>query len=176
MHNTTTSDYIATFERAMAGHGLVCSDPLLVDGQLHRYHVSEDKPQTKNGWYIAFDDVLPTIVFGSWKIGEKYTCSSKDVGSLSSQDRQRHNARVQAAQETFARQREALAQEAAIRAKRIWDAASPASPDHPYLARKQVKGHGVRLYEGKRLSFRSTVNQGPSPRCNSLGRMRPRCS
>lgn len=36
------------------------------------------------------------------------------------------------------------ADKAALRARRIWDEAEPASPDHPYLSRKGVSAHGLR--------------------------------
>jgi hypothetical protein len=38
--------------------------------------------------------------------------------------------------------------EAANKAAEIWKAAQPAPDDHPYLTRKGVKAHGVRLHNG----------------------------
>lgn len=39
-------------------------------------------------------------------------------------------------------------EKAALRARAIWDAASDASLEHPYLRRKTVQGYGLRTYSG----------------------------
>lgn len=42
-------------------------DNLLCDGQLHRV-ATQLKPNSKNGWYIAFSE-SPTLVMGDWQTG-----------------------------------------------------------------------------------------------------------
>lgn len=112
------------------------------DGVIHRFRVPEDKPHTRNGWYVLHLDGIPSGTFGSWKAGSSHTWTShKPVNQLEAQlvaqrierTRQQRKARLEHRQ---------LA--AAIRAKRTWESARPASADHPYLTRKRIKAYGLR--------------------------------
>ena len=51
---------------------------------------------------------------------------------------------IRLAQEELARRHA----EAASKAAAIWDASGPAPDDHPYLIRKRIQVHGLRLYRG----------------------------
>ena len=39
------------------------------DGDIQRFHVPDDNPGTRNGWYVLFLDGIACGVFGSWKVG-----------------------------------------------------------------------------------------------------------
>ena len=136
------------FTAAMAEHGLACPDPLIPDGEFHRFQVPGDKASSKNGWYVLYDGDNPTIVFGSWKTGEKIKHSLKNSQDLSPAERQQHQERIAQAQEAAEREREKLQQEAASRAQAIWEKSTPAPNDHPYLTRKHIQPHGVRVSRG----------------------------
>jgi len=145
----TPWDYTTTFEQVMADHGLACPDPLIPDGRIHRYDVPEDKAGSKNGWYILYGDETPVGVCGSWKSGEKYTWSFKTTSRLSPLEHQQQQERIAKAQQQADREREVLLQEAAEKAKTIWDESTPATPNHPYLSRKHIQPHGIRVSRGK---------------------------
>ena len=149
MNDSTNSDYFATFERTMSDHDLACPDPLVPDGQIHRYRVPIDNASSKNGWYVLYDGENPTIVFGSWKTGEKITKSFKDPQGLSPAERQQHQEQISQAQETADHERKKLQQAAAIRAQAIWEKATPAPDNHPYLTRKHIQPHGMRVFREK---------------------------
>ena len=149
MKNTTTSDYFAMFEKAMSDHGLACPDPLIPDGEIHRYRVPGDKASSKNGWYVLYAGDNPTIVFGSWKTGEKIQQSIKNSQDLSPLERKQYQQHITQAKEAAECERKKLQQATAVRAKSIWENATPAPSDHPYLTRKHIQPHGTRLSKGK---------------------------
>ncbi|MDR4495115.1 MAG: AAA family ATPase [Nitrospirales bacterium] len=148
MLNVTT-EYVSTFEGLMANHRLLCSEPLIPDGRIHRYDVPGDKPRSQNGWYVLFEDENPTIVFGSWKTGQQVKWSLKKPNALSPAERQQYQERMAKAQQETERERKTLQQEAAHRAAAIWEASTPAPPEHPYLVTKHIQPHGVRVSDGK---------------------------
>jgi putative DNA primase/helicase len=124
-----------------------CGD-ICTDGKIRRFSVDGDRPGSKNGWAIAFDKPVRTIVYGSWKTGERHTWSAKDHRSLTRSERAEyahniHKARM--AREAEERNRHSAAR---AKAKLIWQNAVPAMLDHPYLCRKQVKAHGIRQSRG----------------------------
>ncbi len=59
--------------------------------------------------------------------------------------------RLRIAAELRDKQRERKHQETAESCQQLWEAAEPAPEDHPYLQRKQVKPHGIKLSKDGRL-------------------------
>lgn len=121
--------------------GLVDCVPIAY-GAIQRFHVSGDKPGSLNGWYVLFIDRIATGCFGSWKAGGMHKWSSRKpfnhleaqmIVQRCKQARQQHEA------ELYKRQ-----QAATVKALRLWNAGSPADPDHPYLTRKGIKPYILR--------------------------------
>lgn len=113
------------------------------DGGIHRFRVPDDKPGTRNGWYVLYLDGIASGAFGSWKAGDSHTWSHRKPTD--------HREAQQLAErlEHAKRQREAeqhqRQQQAAERAQRLWlHRSCPADPAHPYLIAKRVKAHGLR--------------------------------
>lgn len=133
---------------AMREQGIETQDSLRLDGLMERFHVEGDRKGSKNGWVIAHIDATPNANFGSHKLYPGHTFRWKanvKARSLSAVERkaeQEERARRKAAKAAAEAQRHA---DAAERAKAAWDAAVPAPADHPYLARKAIGAHGVRL-------------------------------
>jgi putative DNA primase/helicase len=148
MNDSTNSDYSATFEKAMSDHGLACPDPLIPDGQFHRYKVPGDKASSKNGWYVLYSGDNPTIDFGSHKTDQKIKQSFKNLQDLSPREREQYQQRIAQVQQEAEQERKKLQLEAAVKAKGILDNATPAPTDHPYLIRKHIQPHGVRVSRG----------------------------
>ncbi|MGV8864749.1 MAG: toprim domain-containing protein [Pseudomonas sp.] len=112
------------------------------DGNIHRFHVPDDKPGTLNGWYVLYLDGIASGAFGSWKSGGTNTWSSREPADHreAEQVRQRiEQARNQ--RESEQRQRQL---ETATLAQRWWRDARRADPDHAYLIAKVVRPHGLR--------------------------------
>lgn len=141
---------IDQFQSAIAAAGLAVPEVIHGDGALHRYS-SNGKRSDQSGWYVLHDDDdIAAGAFGCWRAGVSQTWCSKDVNTLTPAQRSAHQQRMQA----IAQQREAekaqRQQDAAATAAKRWDAATPAPADHPYLARKGIKPHGIKA-EGEAL-------------------------
>lgn len=134
---------------AMREQGIETQDSLRLDGTLERFYVEGDRKGSKNGWVCAHLDAKPAGQFGcnkrfgshkfSWKAERSLTkaLSPAELKALRDRAEKQRQERVEQT-----RQRQQLAAE---RAKALWDAAVPAPADHPYLARKAIGAHGVRL-------------------------------
>lgn len=138
------------FQSAIAAAGLPVPEVIHGDGALHRYSTN-GKRSDHSGWYVLHDDSdVPAGAFGCWRAGVSQTWCSRDVNTLTPAQRSAHQQRMQ----TIAQQREAdkaeRQQDAAATAARRWEAATPAPADHPYLARKGIKPHGIKA-EGEAL-------------------------
>ncbi len=136
---------IDQFQSAIAAAGLPVPEVIHGDGALHRYS-SNGKRGDTSGWYVLHDDGdLPAGAFGCWRAGVSHTWCSKDVNTLAPAQRSAHQQRMQ----TIAQQREAdkaqRQQDAAAAAAERWEAAAPATAEHPYLTRKGIKAHGTRV-------------------------------
>ena len=69
---------------------------------------------------------------------------------MSPAERERQKRRIERAQEERKKQLAEQHRKVAVKANRIWERSAPAPDDHPYLQRKGVKAHGLRL-DGDRL-------------------------
>lgn len=112
------------------------------DGNIHRFRVPEDKPNTSNGWYVLYLDGIASGAFGSWKAGSSNTWSSRKPTDMKEIQlvEQRIEYAKQQREEAQARQHI----KAADKAGRIWCGAQPAQADHPYLLLKGIKPHRLR--------------------------------
>ena len=146
-------DIIEQFRAAMREHGISISGGIVADGKFHRAHVDGDKKLTRNGWYVLHIDGKPSGAFGCNKrFGNdaKFTWTAKNTKPLTTEERLafRHRMeRQRAEREAEARRaHEAAAQHARF----MWDQAVDAV-EHPYLTRKGIKSHGLRVGPWEKL-------------------------
>lgn len=134
---------------AMCGHGIEPLSPLdlVPDGRLQRFRVVGDKPGSRNGWAVLHADPLVAI-FGSWKLGSTHIWTPRRDTPCSPAERTAERARLRAAQDARDRERDRDQADAASRARVLWARAGLALNGHPYLMRKQIQPHGVRLLRG----------------------------
>jgi len=138
------------FKDAMASSGIVTKDAVIADGTLHRFYIDGDRKGSKNGWYVLFGDGVPAGSFGSWKTGDKGTWCVKPDRDLTTAQRNEHKRRMieaKVAREAEEQERRNVARD---KARSIWEAASKAPNDHPYLIRKGVKAFDIK-HSGNRL-------------------------
>lgn len=145
------NDYLDQFRAAMAADGITTRDDIIDDGVIHRFHIDDDKPGSKNGWYVLFGDGVPAGKYGSWKHDLQQTWTSKPERDLTPKERKDHSARMEAARQQrdaeTERNRAAARQEASD-----WlSQATAANDDHPYLQRKKVKAHNIKMRNGELL-------------------------
>lgn len=140
---------IDQFCQAMLEHDIeVAPADVVADGKFHRVHVDGDRNKVKNGWFVLHTDGRPSGAFGcNRRYGNnvKFTwVADKSAKPLTPAERRAFREEMNRKR----REREAAerAQREAARAEasRIWEAAREAA-DHPYLTRKGVRAHGLRI-------------------------------
>jgi phage/plasmid primase-like uncharacterized protein len=142
-------DFIAAFRSALAEHNLVPPE-IIPDGQIHRFSTNGKRDQA--GWYVLFDDGIPAGKFGDWRTGLSETWCSKKRSELTDEELAEQQRRWEVAQFLREEDRAKRHEEARTKALAIWNSATPAPLDHPYLSRKQVQPHGTRVdADGKLL-------------------------
>ena len=135
------------FKSALDAADLSTTDKITADGKLHRFTIQGDKPGSKNGWYVLYGDGLPAGSFGSWKTGFKGTWCAKAENTLTVSEREEFRRRMDTARKAREAEEQARKAEAARKALAIWKASPPAPDNHPYLVKKRVRNHGLRLHK-----------------------------
>lgn len=134
---------------AMFQAGVTPPDRIILDGNLHRFATGSkgqgghDKP----GWYVFYPDGVCAGAFGDWRSGVSQNFRAEVGRELTPQEQMAVMRRQREAREA----RDAKAAQAAETVDVIWSQAGAASDDHPYLARKKVKAHGLRITGDGRL-------------------------
>jgi phage/plasmid primase-like uncharacterized protein/KaiC/GvpD/RAD55 family RecA-like ATPase len=136
--------------QAMEIAGMLAPEQIHMDGKIHRFSVT-GKKKDDSGWYVIYPDKVPAGAFGNWKDGTNQTWRA-DIGrDLTIQEEMAHKRRITEArkqqQEEQAKRREV----AADTSETIWNGATEASNDHPYLKRKSIEAHGIRVTGDGRL-------------------------
>lgn len=132
---------IDQFKNAMLDAGIEAPEPIIGDGQLHRFKIAGKLTGAYNlhldgraaGYFQDFRQGIKVF----WKAESKFQPLSASQLRISNIDRQR--------QENERNAEEATKHKAAAdKARYIWHRSTPAT-EHPYLNKKQVKTHGVRV-------------------------------
>jgi phage/plasmid primase-like uncharacterized protein len=139
---------------AMRAAGLEPPDEILMDGKIHRFRSGTkgspghgDKP----GWYLVFGDGIPAGRFGCWRAGMEITWRA-DVGrKLTEFEEMAHARRINESKVLREAAQERQHQVASETVEKIWLSGGAAHPDHPYLKRKGIQTHGVRITGDGRL-------------------------
>jgi len=138
---------------AIRAAGLEPPDHIEMDGKIHRFKSGTkgtpgiDKP----GWYLVFGDGIPAGRFGCWRSGIEVTWRA-DVGrKLSEFEEMAHARRINESKVLREAAQERQHQVASETVEKIWLSGSAAHPDHPYLKRKGIQTHGVRITGDGRL-------------------------
>ena len=134
------NDPIAAFRDALASAGvlLAAGVQIVPDGKLHRARAHDDKPGQRTAWYRLHLDSPIAGAGGDWRTGVSTRWCSKRESSLTAKERQELAARILRERAEAQAEQEARHRDAAAKAVRIWTDAAPASPDHPYLLKKQI--------------------------------------
>lgn len=139
------------FRDAIFATGMQPPAEVIADGRIHRFN-----PTGRRGddaaWYVLHADGIPAGAFGNWRDGLHQAWCAKHERDLSASERAALAKRIEAMRrQRDAEQRQRHADAAAAAAVR-WAAAEPCD-DHPYLARKNVKAHGLRIEGGHTLAI-----------------------
>jgi putative DNA primase/helicase len=141
---SASGDPVSGFQAAMARLGIVPTQPIRADGELHRFAVEGDSAGSKNGYYVLHLDGQPAGMFGCFKRGVKATWKA-DGAELSQAERAALARKVDAERRRRAREEADRHHAVADDAEKWWETYRPASDGHPYLARKRVGAHGAKV-------------------------------
>jgi putative DNA primase/helicase len=147
------NDALQQFSAALLRRGIVPADEILADGQLHRCN-TEGRNDKGDGAYLLHLDGIPAGGFENWRDGKGWENWRGDIGrKLTPAEEASHRVKVEAMllrrkADTDARQREARELCAFT-----WNKAQPCDPAnlHPYLVKKGVLAHGLRVTKNGRL-------------------------
>jgi len=145
-------DPVTAFTKHCEAQGLVIRD-LIADGEIHRVPHISSKKGAVDGWYILhLSGKIPVGVCGCWK---EPTFESKwmaDIGrNMSFSERLEHDKLIAEIRSKREADRIASQQVAAEKAEDEVSTYADASADHPYLVRKRIEPHGIKIDRAGRL-------------------------
>nr|AFK88985.1 aldehyde dehydrogenase [Acetobacter pasteurianus] len=139
------ADAINEFADALRQAGLIVRGTPIMDGRRHRVDVEGEKRGRRSGMYIAHLDDFPAGYIHNHKTGDEIRWkASRPLVNLS--DAERAARREKLERDRAAREAERQKREEAVawKAAAIWRRAKPATK-HPYLQKKDVFSHGLRI-------------------------------
>lgn len=130
--------------------GLEPPEVILFDGQIHRFSTNGKKGDDA-GWYVFYDEGVPAGRFGCWRDMVEVSFKA-DIGrELTPAENMAITRRISDAKKLREQEQKRKHQRAADTVEQIWSNAGTATQDHPYLQRKQIDPHGVRITGDGRL-------------------------
>ncbi len=157
--NYTHGDSVQQFKNAMLDAGIEAPEFIIGDGQLHRFKIAGKL----NGAYILHLDGKAAGYFQDFKQDIKQNFKADGFQPLSLIQRRAFAIERQRQQAERNAEEAAKHKAAENKAGYIWSSSTPAT-DHPYLNKKRVKPHGLRLGRNNTLivpiydEFKTRVN------------------
>jgi putative DNA primase/helicase len=145
------------FRDAIRTSGLQPPDVIEPD-RFHRFPGEGKRKSNRAGWCKFFADGTGGI-FGDFSTGLSANWQAKRDTPYKQADKEAFMRHVFEAKAQAEADQQSKYDQAAIKAKTIWDVATPAPEKHPYLLKKQIKAHGARVYRGP-LVIRGMVCDG----------------
>jgi phage/plasmid primase-like uncharacterized protein len=142
----------AAFRTHCEASGLLIKD-LIADGEIHRVAHVSSKKGALDGWYILHTSgKVPVGIAGCWKEPIFESKWVADIGrTMSFTERFEHDKWVADLRAKKDAERLASQAVAAERAEDEVGTYADASDDHPYLVRKHISAHGVKIDRAGRL-------------------------
>ena len=144
------NNLIKQFEARLQEAGLVLHDSIQADGRLYRCGTAA-KPRGKDGAYRVHLDAPASIWWRNWRTGDEGTWTAKADRDMTDAERQALRRCVEEDKAARQAEQERRWAAAAKLARSVWEAAAPATDEHPYLVKKQVPPLGLRQAKDGRL-------------------------
>jgi len=138
------NDALSQFRDAIRAAGLEPPDTI-EPGKLHRFPGIGKRNGNTAGWCKLFDDGLGGC-FGDWSSGLAESWQAKREKPFSQAERAAFMRHVEETRKRAETERQQRFADAAAKAATIWNTATPANDDHPYLVRKGIAANGTRLH------------------------------
>lgn len=157
-------DAISDFIGFMEANGVVPIEPIaqrLASGSLIRFRCEGDGKGRQNGWAILYLDQRPAGAFGNYRMntGTLKWKAADDRPALSPAERAALQREWREAKERREAEQSNNERQAALAAADLWQRASAATSDHPYVQRKQINPEPLRML-GEELLVPMTDNTG----------------
>lgn len=149
-YNTFCADNAITqFKAILSENGINPPFNLNADGKLHRCDTT-DKNGKGDAAYLLHLDEIPAGFYENFQTGVRGTWRA-DIGrKLTPTELASHEKRIESARRQRDNEIKQRHEQAAIRARQLWDSAKPVI-NHPYLTNKKIRPHGVRVRNDKLL-------------------------
>lgn len=134
------------FREAMEAAGLA-PPPDIVPGKFHRFPGANKGSRNSAAWCKLFPDGEGGV-FGDFATGMHETWQAKRERPMTPAERETFTRQCLEAERERRAEEERRHNEARAKARAVWQAAEPASTDHPYLVSKGIEAHGARLHKG----------------------------
>lgn len=131
------------FSDAIKAAGLIPPDAI-EPGKFHKFPGEGKGSRNKAGWCKLFNDGVGGI-FGDYASGLSTDWQAQRETPYSEAERQAFRQAIADAKKQAEAEQKARNDEAADKAKSIWQKATPAHDDHPYLLKKGIKPNGAKL-------------------------------
>ena len=142
------SEHISDFIDFLRGCGLAPAKALdiLADDKRRTYQLDIDPPKKKAASYQLKVDQMGAVGWAHcFRSGETFKYSSRAKKEWTVEERKAWKDKVRAERKAKEQAEAKERDEAAKKAAELWKQAKPASSDHPYLKRKQIQPHNIRL-------------------------------
>ena len=150
-----TASRLDAFRQVIEQAGLY--PPMVIPpGEMIRFPGVGKSNGNTSGWATLFPDG-EAGAYGDWASGLSATWHAQHDHALTTAERAAHTQRVAELRRIRQEEEERQRTDAAQRAQRLWDGATPAPADHPYLQNKQVQPHGLRVDDYNRLIVPVTI-------------------
>ena len=123
---------------------------LILDGQIHRYHVEGDRGHDEDGAYQIHSDGCPAGWFMDWHNEDEKIYWKMPLEGVSSEKRTSVN-KTENSEETRIEREKRDAEKRKYQAERsqaareLWNSCTEGEFKHAYLTKKGIKSHGTRL-------------------------------
>ena len=115
---------------------------IMLDGELHRFRLRDDKPSEKSGAIIIHTDGWPAGYVQDWRRGLqeywKYDTSGLDNEQRKYFNSEEYKKKCEEQERKAREKRETKQLRASDAARQLWERLDPAPTEHPYLVRKNV--------------------------------------
>jgi phage/plasmid primase-like uncharacterized protein len=149
--STELVDPIPAFQAHCKAAGLVV-EAIVDDGEIHRVPTLSSKRGALDGWYILHTSgKFPVGVCGDWRTDVQHKWAAQTGRQLTFQERADHAKWIEEVKAKQAAARAAAQADAAERADAEVGGYADASAEHPYLQRKQVQPHGIKIDRAGKL-------------------------
>lgn len=135
------------FGNAIRAAGLTPPD-VIEPGRFYRFSGEDKRNGNTAGWCKLFADGQGGI-FGDWSTGMNETWQAERDKPMSASEREAWRRQIEEAKAAAEADRVERQGNAAKRAAELWKGAAPAPTDHPYLTKKGIGPHGVRVHDGR---------------------------